>query len=128
MVLKEDMIERECKGCKCLLTFVGLQLTLPHNDYVPAHLGKFLLFFLVALFVSLDFLLPEVCVRLGHPEVLTAIMSVPKAAVDKHTRAVLAQHDIGMTGQTGIVQPITESLSPQKLTHKNLWLRVLRPI
>ena len=41
MILKEDMIERECKGCKGLLTFVRFQLTLPNNNDMPSHFSKF---------------------------------------------------------------------------------------
>ena len=120
------MVKCESKRFKRIVSFVGFQLTLPYNDYMPSHLCQLPLLFLVTLFVTHDFLLPKVGIRLRKSEVLTAIMSVPKAAVDKHTRAVLAQHDIGMTGQTGIVQPVSESLSPQIFAHKYLRLSIRR--
>ena len=120
------MVKCESKRFKRIVSFVGFQLTLPYNDYMPSHLCQLPLLFLVTLFVTHDFLLPKVGIRLRKSEVLTAIMSVPEAAVDKHTRAVLAQHDIGMTGQTRIVQSVSESLSPQIFAHKYLRLGIRR--
>ena len=77
-------------------------------------------------FVSLDFLLPEVCIRLGQLEVFTALMPMPKTTVDKHTRAILVQHDIGMARQTRAIQTVSKALAPQIFTHKHLRLRVRR--
>lgn len=120
------MVKCESKRFKRIVSFVGFQLTLPYNDYMPSHLCQLPLFFLVPFFVPIDLLLPKVGIRLRKSEVLTAIMSVPKAAVDKHTRAVLAQHNIRMARQPGVVQPVSESLPPQIFAHKYFWLRVRR--
>ena len=126
MVLQVDVIEGESKGLQRLFPHFGLQLTLPHRDAVPSHLCQLPLLFLIPFFVALDLLLPKICIRLRHPEVLAAIMPMPKAAVDKHARSVLTQHNIRMAWQTRIVQPVSEALSPQIFAHKNLRLRVRR--
>ncbi len=126
MVLQIDVINGESKSLQRLFPHLGLQLTLPHRDAVPSHLCQLPLLFLISFFVALDFLLPKINIRLWHSEVLTAFVSMPKASVDKHARSVLTQHNIRMAWQPWIVQPITESLSPQILAHKYLRLRVRR--
>lgn len=126
MILQENVVDSECKRLQCLFSHLRLQLTFPHCNAVPSHLCQLLLLFLVTLFVTHDFLLPKVCVRLGQSEVLTAIMPMPKAAVDKDARAVLPQHNVWMTRQTRIVQSVSETLTPQVFAHKYLWLRVRR--
>ena len=125
MVLQVDVIEGESKSLQCLFPNIRLQLTLPNSDAVPTHLCQFLLLFLVPFLVPLNLLLPKVGIRLWHPEVLASIVSMPKASVDKHARAVLAQYNIRMARQARIVQPVSEALSPQIFAHKNLRLRVL---
>jgi hypothetical protein len=53
-------------------------------------------------------------------------MSMPEATIDKHASAVFAQHNIGMSRQPWIVQPVSESLTPQVFAHKNFRLRIRR--
>ena len=120
------MVQRKGKRSQCFFSLVWLQLALPHCDTVPSHLCQLPLLFLVPLFVTPDLLLPKVRIRLRHPEVLATIMSMPKATVDKHARAILAQHNIRMARKTRIIQPITKTMLPQIMTHKNLRLRILR--
>lgn len=61
----------------------------------------------------------------GITKILAAFMSMPEASIDKHARAVLAQHYVRMTGQPWIVQSVAEALSPQIFAHKYLRLSVL---
>ena len=126
MVLQVDVIEGESKSLQCLFPHLGLQLTLPHRDAVPSHLCQLSLLFLIPFFVTLDFLLPKISIRLGYPEVLAAFVPMPEATVDKHTRAVLAQHNVRMARQPWIVQPVSKSMAPQIFAHKYLRVRVRR--
>ena len=71
----------------------------------------------VALFVAVDFLLPEVGVCLGHLEVWAVVVSMPEATVDKDDCAVFAQHDVGMSGQTWVVQPEPVTTSEEKSSY-----------
>ena len=48
---------------------------------------------------------------------LTSIVTMPKATVDKDARAILPQHNIRMTRQARIIQPITKTMLPQIMTH-----------
>lgn len=125
MVLKEDVIEREGKGSKSLLTFVGLQFAIPNDYYVPAHFSKFLLFFFITFAVAIYLLIPKRGIGLWHHKVFAAFVPMPKTAINKDASAVLTQNNIRMTGQPRIIQTIAEFVSPQKLTHKNLRLRIL---
>ena len=74
----------------------------------------------VALFVASDFLFPEVGVGLGHLEVWTVIVSMPEATVDKDDSAVFAQYDVGMAGESGMVEAIAEATGKEILAHKYL--------
>ena len=83
------------------------------------------MFFDVALFVAVDFLLPEVGVGLGHLEVWTVIVSMPEATVDKDDSAVFAQYDVGMAGESGMVEAIAEAAGKEILAHQYLRARSL---
>ena len=83
------------------------------------------MFFDVALLVAADFLLPEVGVGLGHLEVGAVFVSMPKAAVDEDDCAVFAQHDVGMTGEAGMVEAIAEATGKEIFAHQYLWARSL---
>ena len=74
----------------------------------------------VALFVASDFLFPEVGVGLGHFEVWTVIVSMPEATVDKDDSAVFAQYDVGMAGESGMVEAIAEATGKEILAYKYL--------
>ena len=120
------MVDGVSKSPQCLFPHLWLQLTLPHSNAVPPHLCQFPLLFLVPFLIPLNLFLPKVRIRLGHPEVLTTIMPVPKATIDKYTSAILAQYYIRVTGEAWIVQPVAESLLPQIFAYKYLRLRVRR--
>ena len=74
----------------------------------------------VALFVASDFLFPEVGVGFGHLEVWTVIVPMPEATVDKDDSAVFAQYDVGMAGESGMVEAIAEATGKEILAHKYL--------
>ena len=74
----------------------------------------------VALFVASDFLFPEVGVGLGHFEAVATFMSMPEATVDKDDSAVFAQYDVGMAGESGMVEAIAETTGKEILAYKYL--------
>ena len=116
-----DAIEGLGEGFEGLLAAVWLELALPDGDAVPSHCGYLALFFDVALLVTVDFLLPEVGVGLGHLETVAVVVSMPKASVDEDNCTVFAQHDVGMAGESGMVEAIAEAAGPEILAHQYLW-------
>ena len=125
MVGEVDAVEGLGEGVESLLAAMGLELTFPDGDAVPAHCGYLALFFDVALFVAVDFLLPEVGVCLGHLEVWAVVVSMPEATVDEDDCAIFAQHDVGMTGESGMVEAIAEAAGKEILAHQYLRARSL---
>ena len=115
-----DAVESLDEGVEGLLTTVGFELTFPNGDAVPTHGGNLMLLFDVTLFVTLDFLFPKRSVGLWHFETLAVVVSVPKASVDEDYRAVFLEHDVGMAGQTGMVEAIAEATGKEILSHQYL--------
>ena len=76
--------------------------------------------------VALYLRAPEVDVGLGEAEVAAAFVAVPEAAVDEYAGAVLAQDDVRMAGQTGVVEPVAETAGVQPPADGHLGLGVCR--
>ena len=74
----------------------------------------------VALFVASDFVFPKVGVGLGHLEAVATFVSMPEATVDKDDSAVFAQYDVGMAGESGMVEAIAETTGKEMLAYKYL--------
>jgi hypothetical protein len=51
-------------------------------------------------------------------------MLMPIASVNEYNGSVLWQHDVGLAGQIRWVKSITKSLSMEKLSDREFWLRV----
>ena len=92
---------------------------------MPSHGGYLSLFLYVALLVAADLLFPKVGVALWHLEVGAVVVSMPKAAVDEDDCAVFAQHDVGMAGESGMVEAKAEAAGKEILAHQNLRARSL---
>lgn len=120
------MVQGVFQRRKSLLAPVGLQLTFPHRDAVPPHMCQFLLHSLVALLVAHYFGRPEFNIAFRHLEIPAAFMSVPEAAVHKDTCTILAQHNVGMSRQPRMIQPVSESSRKQILPDYHLRLCVSR--
>ena len=127
MVLKIDAVECIGQRLQSVAPCRRFQLALPHCDAVPSHCGKLVLLFLVAGAVALYLGSLEFRVALRYDEVFAAFMPMPKATIDKDDCAVFAQHDVGMTRQTRVVQPIAIPSAEQELPHQYLRLGVLPP-
>ena len=144
MVLQPDMVQRKGNSVQRLLPLRGLQFALPYRDAVPPHLRQPSLLLSVPLLVSSYLRHPELPVRLRNltargigKYVFTPLslwrgvggeapMTMPEAPVHKDARPVLSQHQVGMSRQPLMVQPIPESPLPQPTPHNHLRLRVLR--
>lgn len=103
-----------------VLTYGWLELAFPHGDAVPLHPPKLEQYFLVALTVTTDFLLPEVRVRLGYDEVTATFMPVPEASVHEDYRAVARQHEVRTSGQACIVEPVAKATAEEEMPYKHL--------
>ena len=111
------MCERMVEGVEGLFPVGGFQLTFPDSNAMPSHVSKPLLLLYVPLSVAVNLPLPEVDICFRHPEEAASLVAVPEAAVDKDYRMVFAQHDVGMSGQTWVVQPEPVTTSEEKSSY-----------
>jgi len=143
MVLQEYLVKRIGERLQRLLAHLWFQFTFPNRDAMPPHRGKFLLHPQVALLVSPDLGHPELPIRLRNLTALgiikffaplafwrgvggeAHIVTMPEAPIHKDTRPVLPHHDVWLSRQPRMVQPVAESLSPQPFPDHHLRLRVL---
>ena len=105
------------EGVEGLFPVGGFQLTFPDSNAMPSHVSKPLLLLNVPLPVAVYLPLPEVDICFRHPEEAASLVPVPEAAVDKYHRMVFAQHDVGMSGQTWVVQPEPVTTSEEKSSY-----------
>ena len=122
-----------------MLADVGLELTFPDGDAVPAHGSQLLLHLLVALPVAPDLADPELAVCLRNITTLRTLNSqlstlnwwhchpvpVPEASVHENTGSIFPHHNVGLARQPRVIQPIAKAMTPQPSPHHHLRLRVL---
>lgn len=125
MVFEENAVEGEGQALQRLFPLRILELALPNGDAVPAHSRQLLLLGPVPFSVSCNLLPPKISVGLRQFVVLASFVPVPKAAVDKDASTIFLQHQVGMSGQTRVVEPITEPTTPQPAAHNELGACVL---
>ena len=92
---------------------------------MPAEVAQLDAFFDVALFIAFYFLFPEWGVVLGQHEVLAVFVAVPEAAVDEDDCPVLAQYNVGGTGQALDVYAVAVAMGVQVTSHNQFWFCVL---
>ncbi len=97
--MQEGLLE----GVEGLLPDGWFELTLPNGDAVPSESGELLEGLCVAVFVSVDFAGPEIGVGFGDTVGTATIVSVPETAVDEDAGGVSAEHDVRMSGKTGVI-------------------------
>lgn len=124
-VLKKYMVQCVSQRLKRLGAHLGLQLTLPHRDAMPPHFREPVLLFLVTLPVALYLVLPEINICLGQTEIPAILMTMPETSVHKNNSPVFSQYNIGMTGQTGMVEPVAEATAEKEFPHQQFRLRIL---
>ena len=84
---------------------------------MPTHSCELVLFLFVTFLIPFNFLLPKIDVSLRQAEVFAILMTMPKTAVHKDDRAVFTQHQIWVTGQTWMVEPIAETSAEKEFPH-----------
>lgn len=124
-VLKKYMVQCVSQRLKRLGTHLGLQLTLPHRDAMPPHFREPVLLFLVAFPVALYLVLPEINICLGQTEIPAILMTMPETSVHKNNSPVFSQYNIGMTGQTGMVEPVAEATAEKEFPNQQFRLSIL---
>ena len=140
VVGEENAIEGEFQSLQCLLAHGRTQLAFPNSNAMPPHLGQSSLFLDVALLVSQHLLLPKFAVRMRQTEASgilehhlaptrliahhLGIVSMPEAAIHKDARAIFAQHQVGMARQTGRIESVAKSSTPQPSPDDEFRLRV----
>lgn len=125
MVVKIYAVESECQRLQGLCSYSRLQLTFPHRDAMPSHRCKLVLFSQVTSLIALYLCFPKICVSLWQHIILAVLVPMPKTTVYKDYRTILTQHNIWMTRQTRVVQPIAKPSAEQVLPHQNLRLGTL---
>ena len=82
---------------------------------------------LIAFSVPLHLPLPELSIGLRQYIVFASLMPVPEASIDKDARPVSPQHDVRFPRQSLVIEPISEPMTPEILTHYNFRLRARSP-
>lgn len=77
--------------------------------------------------VALYFCLPEVHVAFGEDVISATFMTVPEATVYEDDGPVLAEDEVGMTGQTRMIEPVAKAMAEQELPDHQLRFGVLAP-
>ena len=121
------MVESEGKRFQGLFPDGRFQFAFPYHDRVPAHFSQFVHYLKIPLLIAQNLILPELGIRFRHDVVFAAFMSVPEASVHEDAGAVFAQHDVRFSWQAWMVEPVSETLRPQKFPDKNLRLGIPAP-
>lgn len=53
------------------------------------------------------------------------VVSMPEAPVHEDARPVFPHHDVGLSWQSRMIQPVPEAMSPQPFAHHHFRFRVL---
>ena len=126
-VLQVYAVERVGQRLQGLSSDGRLQLAFPHCDAVPSHFCQAHLLFTVALLVACYLGLPKVRARLGQTKQVAALMPMPETSVYEDNRAELPQHNVWMSRQARMVEPVSESHTEEELAYQYLRLGVLAP-
>jgi len=83
--------------------------------------------FSIKLFVPVNFVTPPFPASLWYHEILTPLMTVPEASMNKDNCPVLRENEIRLARQSPVMQLVSETFSEQKLSDKNFRTCVLAP-
>ena len=125
MVQEEDPVQRVSQGFQCPLPAGRFQLAFPYRNAMPPHHSQFPLHPLVPLLVAYYLCMPVLCSRLRHHEQPAPIVPMPEAPVHKDACPVFPQHYVRFPRQSRMVEPISETTTPQEFAHQHFWLRIL---
>lgn len=97
------------------------QGTFPNDSHTPTKLAKQSCMARVSVNISLEFLLPEICVCLWGGGVSAAFVPVPETAVNEYHGPVFREHQIGGPRQISYMKPVAESPGKQKGAKHPFW-------
>ena len=115
--MEVDLQEGLLEGVESLLLDGRFELTFPDGDAVPSESGELLEGLCVAVFVSVDFAGPEIGVGFGDAVGTAAVVTVPETAIDEDAGGVFAEHNVGVSWETGVIEAETESMGKEKAAH-----------
>lgn len=108
-------------------------MAFPQYNRVPAHLLQLQQNIIIAFLIALYLGNPKLSVGLGYFTTVTAfrrvglkvhIMAMPKAPIYKDAGPVTAQYNIRLARQSGMVQSISISVTPEKAAHNHFRLSI----
>lgn len=118
MVFQVNAVKGESQGFQGLFSYRRFQLAFPDRYAMPTHFSKLALFLQVTVTIALYLCLPKLHVCLWEYVILTVFVPMPETTVDKDYRAILAQHNIGMTRKTRMVKPIAKATTEKILPNQ----------
>jgi len=99
------------------------ELAFPDGYDAPAHVAQGDSVFKVACAVAVYFIEPKLPV--GPRKRFLAFVPVPETSVYENDSMEPGKDDVGGSGQTFAVQPISETVAPQETAHNHFRLRVV---
>lgn len=127
MVIEKNAVERKSQRLQSPFPDSRLQLAFPYCDAMPSHRGKLALVFYVTITVAFYLSFPEFSVAFWNHIISASFMSMPEASVHEDARPVFAKHDVRMTGETWMVQPIAKPSAEQEFPYHDFRFGVLSP-
>ena len=125
MVIEKNAVERKSQRLQSPFPDSRLQLAFPYCDAMPSHRGKLALVFYVTITVAFNLRFPEFSVALWNHIISASFVSMPEATVHEDARPVFAKHDVRMTRETWMVQPIAKPTAEQEFPYHDFWFGVL---
>lgn len=104
-----------------------LQGAFPDDSHTPSKVAKHRCIARVPVDISLEFLLPELAVRLWRRGVPTAFVPVPETAMNEYHGPVFREHQIRRSRQISYMKPVPESPGEQKGAKHSFRPHVLPP-
>jgi hypothetical protein len=99
-------------------------ITLPRHQHIPTKLAQFFDASLIAVAVALKLWSPILGLRSWQLSSVGAVVTMPEAAVHEDHLTMARKHDVGITGQLLVVQPVAVAQRMQRTAHYHLWPRV----
>ena len=103
------------------------KLALPYRDAMPSHGCERFLVGLISFPVACDLPCPEISIGFRHPEIPASFVSMPKASIHKDACTIFAHDEVGMSGQSSVIKPVSESPGKKKPSNNPFRLCISRP-
>lgn len=107
--------------------WVGTHGAFPYDGYAPSGRSEASYRSRVPFKVAVQLVLPKLRSRLRQPEVGTANVAVPKAAMHEHHRIPARQDQIRPSWQTPCMKPVSKARPPEEAAYPHLRVGVPAP-